>query len=292
MAHQKETPQIPEPVPIVSCFQAVALEAAKARGDATARVSLDLGCTFADVPVSLEGVELRAGLTVSWEDLAYVSKHENLCFEVYADELVPIRGYSQELGRTYQLMPTEHEPALLIAGFVMHRFRDVTPRAGARAMVKAVVPFNGRLLDTATGLGYAAIEAVKYASQVVTIELDPMAREMALRNPASRALFDSPNIELHLGNSAELIHTFPQEHFGALVHDPPAINLAGELYSAEFYGHALRVLQRGGKMFHYVGDPASASGSRTTKGVVRRLQEVGFKRVLPKPQAFGVLAFK
>jgi uncharacterized protein len=285
-------PAKPLQAPIVSCFQALALTEANRRGERRLQLSLDLGCSVVEVSLDALGVQLTPESSLSWDDLAYVAKHQNLCFEVHAHELVPIRAFSEEFGRTYQLMPTEHEPALLIAGFVMHRFRDVTPMQGAEAMVKAVVPFHGRLLDTATGLGYAAIEAARYASEVLTIELDPIANEMASRNPMSRPLFTDPKITRLIGNSAQVIRTMPALHFAALVHDPPAINLAGELYSAEFYAEALRVLQRGGKMFHYVGDPQSASGARTTKGVVRRLQEVGFKKVIPKPLAFGVLALK
>jgi len=45
-------------------------------------------------------------------------------------------------------------------------------------------------------------------------------------------------------------------------------------------------------MFHYVGDPNSRTGASATKGVVRRLQEAGFTRVVPKPEAFGVTAYK
>lgn len=288
----KLPPDPPFRAPILSHFQVAALNDAKRRGETQATISLDLGCTQCSVALTADCVRLDASLTVSWDDLEHIGKHENSCFEVRDAELVPIRGYSEMLGRSYQLMPTAHEPALLIAGFVMHRFRDVTPAQGAQAMVKAVLPFNGRLLDTATGLGYAAIAAAKHASHVTTIELDPMATQMAERNPASRALFDSQNIERVSGDSAVLIRSFPDAHFGAVVHDPPAINLAGELYAAEFYAQVQRVLQRGGKLFHYVGDPNSASGSRTTKGVLRRLQDVGFKRVVPKPQAFGVLAFK
>ena len=57
------------------------------------------------------------------------------------------------------------------------------------------------------------------------------------------------------------------------------LSLAGELYSGEFYRDCWRVLRRNGKMFHYIGDPDSKSGARTTKGVVRRLQEAGFTRI-------------
>ena len=70
------------------------------------------------------------------------------------------------------------------------------------------------------------------------------------------------------------------------------LNLAGELYSGEFYRDCWRVLRRNGKLFHYIGDPDSKSGARTTKGVVRRLHEAGFTRVAHQPQAFGVVAYK
>ena len=45
-------------------------------------------------------------------------------------------------------------------------------------------------------------------------------------------------------------------------------------------------------MFHYIGDPDSNLGSRVTKGVVRRLMESGFSKVVPKPAQFGVVAYK
>jgi hypothetical protein len=69
-------------------------------------------------------------------------------------------------------------------------------------------------------------------------------------------------------------------------------SLAGELYSGEFYRHLYRVLARKGRLFHYVGDPDSRSGRNVTRGVVRRLQEAGFGRVVRKPRAFGLVAYK
>ena len=159
-------------------------------------------------------------------------------------------------------------------------------------MVEALSPMRGRLLDTTTGLGYAAIHAARFATEVVTIEIDPMAREMAQRNPWSRDLFENPKINKILGDSAELICTLPDGSFSCVLHDPPAINLAGDLYSQKFYTEVCRVLTRSGKFFHYIGDPKSASGARVTRGVVMRLNDAGFSRVVPKPQAFGVLAMK
>ena len=69
-------------------------------------------------------------------------------------------------------------------------------------------------------------------------------------------------------------------------------SLAGELYSGEFYRHLYRVLARKGRLFHYIGDLESRSGRNVARGVVRRLQEAGFSRVVRRPEAFGVVAYK
>jgi predicted methyltransferase len=111
-------------------------------------------------------------------------------------------------------------------------------------------------------------------------------------NPWSAALFETPKITQLIGDSFDLVQQFDDGAFSRIVHDPPMFNLAGELYSAEFYRHLYRVLARNGRLFHYVGNPDSPSGSRVTRGVVRRLQEAGFTHVRRRPDAFGVLAQK
>jgi predicted methyltransferase len=47
-----------------------------------------------------------------------------------------------------------------------------------------------------------------------------------------------------------------------------------------------------GRLFHYVGNPDSPSGNSTTAGVIKRLNEVGFRDVQRVPAAFGVVAKK
>ncbi len=276
----------------LSHYQLAELWAARASGAASASVSLDLGRTKTEVDVVDEGVTLPWGTHLPWTALEAVRDQDNVCFALTGAGLEPIRAFSEGSQRTFQLMPTLHAPALLIAGFTMHRFRDTSPAEGAALMVRALSPIRGRVLDTATGLGYAAIEAAKYAQEVVTIELDPMAQAMARANPWSEDLFRNPKITQLMGNSADLIATLESGSFSAVLHDPPAVNLAGELYAESFYAEVLRVLGRGGRFFHYIGDPKSASGARTTKGVVRRMQSAGFARVMPRPEAFGVLAVK
>ncbi len=280
------------PMQILSRFQTRALLAARERGESHAETSLDLGVTRARVSWDASGIDLPTGGRLVWEDVERVDQAENVCFRLVDGSVEPIRGYSEETHRTYQLMPTEGAPALLISGFVMHRIRDVSPDEGAARMVRALGPIRGRLLDTATGLGYAAIAASRHATAVVTIELDPWAQEMARQNPWSNKLFVNEKITQWIGDSSQLIENCETGSFSCVLHDPPAINLAGELYAEAFYGQVWRVLSRGGRFFHYIGDPTSASGGRVTQGVLKRLTSAGFSKVTSRPEAFGVLAYK
>ena len=124
------------------------------------------------------------------------------------------------------------------------------------------------------------------------MELDPAVYEIIRRNPWSRRLFTTPNITCLVGDSAEEVQTFPPGSFDFILHDPPMFSLAGELYSLAFYRAALQLLRRGGRMFHYIGNPESKSGGTITRGVVQRLREAGFRRVDERRAAFGVLAVK
>jgi predicted methyltransferase len=236
------------------------------------------------------------GETLSWESLEEIAAAPRACFEVVNGVPHRIQAYSEQTGRAYSLHPTRGAPALLISGFTMHRMRDIDPWGDATAKVDAALPSRarraGRLLDTCAGLGYTAIVAAERALEVVTIELDPAVQEIARRNPWSRPLLENPAISRLTGDAAEFIATFADGSFSRILHDPPALSLGGDLYSLAFYREARRVLDSGGRMFHYIGDPRSASGARTTRGVLRRLHEAGFTRVERRPEAFGVLAFK
>jgi len=159
-------------------------------------------------------------------------------------------------------------------------------------MVHALGHPKGDVLDTATGLGYAAIGLAGQARKVVSIERDLAVRELCKQNPWSEELFSLPNIELFLGDSAELVPTFADDSFGSVLHDPPSMSLAGELYGGAFYKELYRVLKFGGRLFHYIGDPKSAFGSSVTKGVIKRLGEAGFVKTELKPRAFGLVAYK
>jgi predicted methyltransferase len=158
--------------------------------------------------------------------------------------------------------------------------------------IATIAPVTGRVLDTATGLGYTAIEAARTAEQVITIELDPGAQEIAHLNPWSRTLFTHPKIKQVMGDAFEVVPTFEDNSFERIIHDPPVFSLAGELYSGVFYQQLYRVLKRGGRLFHYIGNLESKSSGTVTRGALKRLQEAGFTRVVRRPEAFGVVAYK
>src|SRR5512143_1422144 len=273
---------------ILSHYQANALLEARHAGRSTAITSLDLGLTTTEVTLTPDRLILPDAV-VAWGEIEEIAQHDTACFSVEDNHARMIRGFSELTGRAYGLMPTEAAPTMLISGLPMHRIKGTDPHRDTLAKIKAVAPITGRVLDTCTGLGYTAIEAARTAEHVITIELDPIAQDMARCNPWSRSLFDNPKIEQIIGDAFEVIASFDDGDFHVILHDPPTLSLAGDLYSGEFYAECYRVLRRNGKLFHYIGDPASKSGARTTKGAARRLQEAGFTRVAPRPQAFGVV---
>lgn len=282
----------PLPFAVLSRFQAAGLLQARASGLQRAVTSLDLGLSRQEVWLDPLGFGMGRRPLLDWPQLQAIAESENGCFRVQNGASEEIRGYSESSRRTYRLFPTAAAPALLISGFTMHRFKDISPQRASLEMVKAAAPVRGRVLDTATGLGYTAMAAAKSAAEVITIEIDPDSLEMARANPWSQELFNHPAIRCISGDSSEEITKFPDGHFSVIIHDPPSMSLAGDLYSEAFYKQAWRVLAGNGRMFHYFGDPGSASGGRVSKGAVKRLSLAGFRRIIPKPFAHGVLACK
>lgn len=254
--------------------------------------SLDLGLTACQVLLTPAGAGLPDGETLPWEGIEEVAGNELTCFEVWDHEVIPIQRFSESLNRFYSLMPTSRAPTLLVSGIPMHRIQGTDPHQDTLAKVRTLVPLTGQVLDTCTGLGYTAIQAARTAEQVVTIELDPAVLEVARLNPWSRSLFENPRIVQIVGDAYDEIEMFEDAVFSRIVHDPPTFSLAGELYSGAFYRQLLRVLRRGGRLFHYIGDLDSRSGRNVAKGVVRRLQEAGFAQIVRKPAAFGVVAYR
>jgi predicted methyltransferase len=229
---------------------------------------------------------------LTWEDVETIAASERGCFLI--EENVPhkIQTFSETMNRLYSLMPTVGAPTMLLSGIPMHRVKEIDPHRDTLQKIETIAPLTGRVLDTATGLGYTAIGAAKTAEQVITVEIAPAVLEIARLNPWSQALFENSGITQIVGDVVEEIEEFEEETFTRIIHDPPAFNLAGDLYSGVFYRQLFRVLRRSGRLFHYIGDLESRSGRTIVKGVARRLQEAGFSRVTHRTEAFGLTAYK
>ena len=278
---------------VLSYIQADVLLMAKRQEQKTTLVSPDLGISTVTAQVLPEGVRFPSGEHIDWAQVERIKKANVNCFIVEQDgDVRPIQVFSEATNRMCSLLPTKRTPSMLIAGFTMHRIVDIDPMQDTLKKIATLTPISGRVLDTATGLGYTAIEAAKTAEQVVTIELDPGAQEIAHLNPWSRNLFNNPRIQQIMGDAYEVVPTFEDASFSAILHDPPVFSLAGELYSGAFYRELYRILKRGGKLFHYIGNLDSKSSGTVVRGALKRLQESGFTKVVKKPEAFGVVAYK
>ncbi|MFQ6053547.1 MAG: SAM-dependent methyltransferase [Candidatus Bathyarchaeia archaeon] len=233
------------------------------------KVSMDLGEDHALLP---------EGITVSLRDLRDVAERRNAVFFPEGGALYQVAVSN---GHFYKLVPTEGAPTLEVDGVRMHRTKGTTPEADAREKAEALGIKGGRLLDTCTGLGYAAQAALERgADLVVSVELRPEVLRIAELNPWSRMIFEDGRIHLLLGDIFDLIDALPRAFFDYVVHDPPRLAHAGHLYGEEFYGKMLRALRRGGRLFHYTGKP----GSRyrridIRRGVMRRLGAAGFENI-------------
>jgi len=277
---------------LLSYIQTQPLLEARKRGQAVVETSLDLGISSTSVTLCTEGVSFATGERLDWVSVEEISQDKVKCYAISANGMQSVQIFSQGTNRLCSLMPTRGAPSMLIAGFVMHRIKEIDPWQHAQRMIAAIAPMSGFVLDTTTGLGYTAILAARTAESVTTIELDPGVQAIAHLNPWSQELFANPKITRVMGDAYEVVPTFANESFGRIMHDPPTFKLAGELYSGAFYRELYRILKRGGRLFHYIGDPNSKASGGVTRGAMRRLQEAGFTRVVRRAEAYGVVAYK
>ncbi len=276
---------------VLSHYEVRPLVQAWEQGRSQTKTSPDLGLHQVDVRLDDRGVYFPDGVLLSWQDAREILAHPNLCYRWTSSGWEPLQVFSPFTGRVVQLYPTGRAPTVLLSGIAMHRVQGTNPWEDTRQKIRAARP-RGWVLDTCMGLGYTAIQAAERAQQVITVELDPAVWSLARLNPWSRPLFTTPHIFKIHGDICDLIQGFPEATFHVVIHDPPLFSLAGELYGRDFYREIFRVLKPGGRLFHYVGNPATKMGRNITRGVMERLRQTGFQNVRKVPHAFGVIAVK
>lgn len=257
--------------------QPIILEILRARGGKTslAEASFDLGLSVETCRITRKGIEVRNEL-VEWDKLEGVADRERDIYYIEDGELVPVHIIGKHF---YKLVFVKlgHPPTLEIDGIHMHRVKDVTPDIDTRMKISLL----GRLecssvLDTCMGLGYTAIESLKRgACRITTFEIDENVLRIASLNPWSKWLEDE-RVEIYRGDVFEGVEEY-SGFFDAVIHDPPRISLAGELYSLEFYVKLSRALRPGGRIAHYVGQPGICAGKKIWRGVMERMRQAGFR---------------
>lgn len=279
----------------LSGYHAREIMARRKGGARETETSLDLGLSKSRVVFSPAVVEFPDFQRLDYVVLEKMSKEESDCFYLEGNQAYKIQVYSRMSRRFLKLYAAglNTAPTVSISGVRMHQTKDMDPIEDTLAKVGSVA-IHGRVLDTCMGLGYTAIYARrKGASEVVTIEKEPLMVEIASLNPWSRRLFEDPKIEIHKGDAMDLASTFNDGLFDVVLHDPPRLSLAGELYSLRFYRQLRRVLKPTGQLFHYVGNPGGRYRRRNiVAGVKKRLAEAGFSRVEECPKAQGLRALK
>ncbi|MBS7607021.1 methyltransferase domain-containing protein [Candidatus Bathyarchaeota archaeon] len=209
-------------------------------------------------------------------------------------DLAEIKFYDEKTSRFYRLVRTSTWPYLEISGIRMHRADTIDPKTDAVMKVRALGKIYGIVLDCCTGLGYTAILAarVKSVRKVITIEKDENVIFIARQNSFSRDLFENEKIELIVGDAFYEVAKFKDKCFNFIIHDPPTISIAPELYSLEFYRQLYRILKDGGRMVHYVGRPGIRRGKRYLKGIIKRLRMAGFTRIKHVEPALSLIIEK
>lgn len=276
-------------VPLVTKY--VVSEVMRAAHLGYAFTSFDLGRSFVKVEVRNNALVLGG-----YEyDLSMLSKYvddETSVYGLINGKVIKIAFYADGKYYKLRLVNPYTAPTLEINGVHMHRIKGITPWEDAKQKVKKATVRKGmKVLDIGTGLGYTAIHSLRYgASEVITVEKDINVLKIAELNPWSKDL-ENPSIKIILGNAFDVIKKFNDEEFDRIIHDPPRIHLAGELYSFEFYKELYRVLKKNGILYHYTGAPGIVHGHDVAHGISKRLIAAGFQ-VFKYEELLGLICKK
>lgn len=254
-------------------------------------VSLDLNISKSKITIENDFFVFQDNQKLKEEQLKKALKDDKSCFLLKDNSLVKIQLFSEQTDKFYKLVPTKDAPTLEISGIRMHVTKDFTPIEDTKKKIESISPIKGIVLDTCMGLGYTAILASKTADFVMTFEKDENVIEMAQLNPWSKEVFNNKKISIVKSSIFDEIKVLKSNMFDSIIHDPPRLSLATELYSLEFYKQLYRVLKNNGKIYHYIGSPGSKFRKiNLAKNVAQRLRNAEFKDV--KEVHYGLTARK
>lgn len=244
----------------------------------TFSLSLTLGKTTNNVVINDDLIifeDFCEKITIN--DLLNVKCKDDDIFVVINSSIQRLAFFNDNRYYKLKLVEENTAPTLEISGIHMHRISGITPWQDTLIKIRlAKIRPGCKVLDVCTGLGYTAIASIlKGANKVISIEKDPNVLRIAQYNPWSWELANE-KITILLSDATKVIKYFDDNEFDRIIHDPPHIALAGELYSLGFYEELYRVLKRGGILFHYTGRPGHTRGLDVAKGVAQRLTKVGF----------------
>ncbi|OEU62565.1 MAG: hypothetical protein BA870_00445 [Desulfuromonadales bacterium C00003094] len=264
--------------------------AALARGEDSIAISADLNLSCSTFALCGEELILDADNRLGVDDLQQIADKANRIFYLEHGhlEVLEVRGEGY-----YKLVPTDQAPLLEISGVKMHISKGINPFESAGNMAAQVVRKGARVLDTCSGLGYAASTALNLgAREVISVEKSATVMALRKKNPWSQRIYGA-NIQLVHADIDDYIRELASESFDSVIHDPPRFSLAGELYGEQFYREIYRVLKRRGALFHYTGNPQLLKrGSSFMDNAARRLKAAGFSKVLKVTELMGVTAYK
>lgn len=259
-----------------------ALQAALRSGAVTVECTLDLDRSRTTVSIAPEG------WTWQGQRFPYLKVCKDRTVYYWTGEsFEPAARFTASL---VKLVPTPWGPPTFeIDGIKMLVSEDVSPYADAERKVSLIRPRGKEVLDTCGGLGYFAEWCLRgQAARVCSYEKNADVIWLRGLNPWSPASDD--RLTLIEGDICERIASIASESVDAILHDPPRFGIAGELYSAAFYGQLARVLRRKGRLYHYTGAPNRGGSGRDVRNeVATRLRRAGLSKEL---DADGVLAVK
>ena len=265
--------------PLLTAPVHAALLAARAKQAGELQCSLDLGRSSTTVGIG--------AAQWSWRQRGYPYLQVCRPHTVYAFGPSGFAALARFDGVLIKLVPTDWgPPSFEIGGIKMLVSERISPYADAEQKVRLIAPRGKTVLDTCGGLGYFALWCLRGgARRVLSFEKSPDVLWLRSQNPWSPGNAPMPATATATATSLELVRAdvtvaiaaLSSASVDAILHDPPRISIAGELYAQAFYAQLARVLRPQGRLFHYTGAPQRAShGRNLAREVTRRLSRAGF----------------